>query len=106
MPIIVIACYRPKPGMADRLRESTRSHVDRLRAEGLVTERKPIIMEAADGTIVEVFEWASREAIDRAHSNPNVRAMWEEYDEVCEYVPIADLEEAKTLFSEFAPCDG
>ena len=103
MPIIVIACYRPKPAMADRLRELTRSHVARLRAEGLVTEREPIIMEAADGTIVEVFEWASREAIEQAHGNPNVLAMWEEYDEVCDYVPIGDLDEAKSLFSEFSP---
>ena len=30
-------------------------------------------MRAADGTIVEVFEWRSAEAIQQAHNNPAVR---------------------------------
>lgn len=99
---IVIACYRPKPGMKERLAELTRRHVHRLRAEGLVTDREPIVMEAQDGTVVEVFEWKSAEAIEAAHSNPRVQRMWEEYANICEYVPIAELDEAKQLFSEFA----
>lgn len=99
---IVIACYRPKVGMQKELRELTESHVPRLRAEGLVTERAPIVMEAVDGTIVEVFEWASQEAIERAHSNPTVQRMWEQYAAVCDYIPIALLEEAGKLFSELA----
>jgi diadenosine tetraphosphate (Ap4A) HIT family hydrolase len=100
---IVIACYRPKPGMKDRLLELTRSHVGRLRNAGLVTERAPIALEAQDGTVVEVFEWASREAIERAHADPRVQELWREFGEVCDYVPIADLDEAKQLFAEFAP---
>ena len=32
-----------------------------------MTERAPIVMRAADETIVEVFEWVSREAIEGAH---------------------------------------
>jgi diadenosine tetraphosphate (Ap4A) HIT family hydrolase len=100
---IVIACYRPKAGMKDRLLELTRSHVGRLRSAGLVTERAPIALEAQDGTVVEVFEWASREAIERAHSDPRVQELWREFGEVCDYVPLAELGEAKQLFAEFAP---
>jgi quinol monooxygenase YgiN len=100
---VVVACYRPKPGMKYRLLDLTKSHVSRLRAEGLVTDRNPIAMEPQDGTVVEVFEWASREAIEQAHSNPQVQEMWREYGEVCEYVPLAELDEAKQLFSEFSP---
>ena len=36
-------------------------------------------MEGQDGTIVEVFEWKSREAIALAHSNPAIAKMWQEY---------------------------
>lgn len=100
---IVIACYRPKPGMNQRLAELTRTHLDLLRREDLVTDRKPIAMEAGDGTVVEVFEWKSRAAIDAAHTNPDVQRLWEAYAEVCEYVPIADVSEARELFSEFTP---
>jgi quinol monooxygenase YgiN len=100
---IVIACYKPKPGMEERLIELTRSHVRRLRAEGLVTDREPIAMVAQDGTVVEVFEWRSAEAMEAAHSNPNVQKMWQEYAGLCEYVPVADLAEANQLFSEFSP---
>lgn len=100
---IVIACYRPKPGQQDTLRELLRSHVPRLRSLGLVTERIPIAMEAKDGTCLEVFEWVSEEAIQNAHTNPAVLAMWDEFGKVCDYVPAAQVSEAANLFSEFTP---
>lgn len=100
---IVIVSYRPKPGKTDALRLMMKSHVRRLRAEGLVTAREPILMEAADGTIVEVFEWKSKQAIEVAHGNPAVHAMWQEYAEVCEYVPVGSLAEAQQLFPDFSP---
>lgn len=102
---IVIACYRPKPGRTDDLIALTRAHVPRLRREGLVTDREPVAMTAADGTVVEVFEWASTEALEAAHSNPRVQRMWQEYAEVCEFVPVADVAEAAELFSEFTPLE-
>lgn len=100
---IVIACYRPKPGKTAELHTLLKSHLPTLRAEGLVTERAGIAMAAADGTVVEVFEWASAEAIAHAHENPSVQAMWAAYAEVCDYVPVASLAEASALFSEFTP---
>ena len=75
---IVIAAYRPKPGKAERLKELMHTHVSRLRDEGLATDRRSIVMEAVDGTIIEVFEWVSKEAIAAAHENPAVLAMWGE----------------------------
>ncbi len=100
---IVIACYRPKAGKAEALLELTKTHVARLRARGLVTDRTPIAMQAADGTVIEVFEWASKQAMERAHDDPDVLAMWSEYAEVCDYVPVSSVVEAQQLFSEFAP---
>jgi hypothetical protein len=103
---VVIACYRPKPGKQAALRTLIQEHFPTLRSQKLVTDRAPITMEAEDGTIVEVFEWASKSAIDAAHSNPVVLAMWKEYEAVCDYVPIASVPEAAQLFSEFTPLGG
>ena len=100
---IVIAAYRPKPGKQAELRAAMRTHLPRLRAQGLVTERSSIVMEAADGTIIEVFEWVSKEAIEAAHKNPEVLKMWAEYEAVCDYVPVGEVAEAASLFSEFSP---
>jgi hypothetical protein len=100
---IVIVCYRAKAGQQEALRSLVATHVATLRSIGLVTDRPPMAMEAADGTVVEVFEWASAEAIAGAHAHPEVLAMWEAFGRVCDYVPIAQVAEASALFAEFAP---
>lgn len=100
---IVIACYKPKPGKEDALKKLMETHLQRLKAEGLVTDRESIIMEAKDGTILEVFEWLSAEAIAGAHKNPEVLKMWGEYAEVCDYVPVNTLAEASDMFAGFKP---
>ncbi|SOC54387.1 hypothetical protein SAMN05421879_103100 [Ornithinimicrobium cerasi] len=100
---VVIACYAPRAGREEELHHLAREHVPRLRAEGLVTGREPIISVATDGTVVEVFEWVSEAAIAAAHESAAVRAMWDEFERVSTYVPIGSLTEAARLFSEFAP---
>jgi quinol monooxygenase YgiN len=102
---IVIVGYKPKPGKTEGLKALMKTHVQRLRQEGLATDRESILMEAADGTMVEVFEWVSAEAIQSAHKNPAVLKMWGEYAEVCDYVPVGSLAEAGYLFSDFTPID-
>ena len=105
MGIISIAAYKPRPGKEQMLLELTREHVIILRAQGLATDRAPYAMRAADGTIVEVFEWKSKEAIDSAHANPAVMAMWKRYGEACEYTPLAKIKECSDMFAGFEPID-
>ena len=100
---IVIVGYKPKPGKNEALKALMKTHLPRLKQEGLVTNRASIMMEAADGTIIEVFEWISKEAIENAHTNPAVLQMWSDYAEVCDYVPIGTVAEAADLFSGFEP---
>ena len=85
--------------------ELVRSRVPILRNEGLVTNRVPTIMRSREGTIVEVSEWKSREAIDAAHKNPNVLAMWEKFFDVCDCVPLNMLPEAADMFAGFTPIE-
>jgi len=103
MGVIVIVAYKPKEGKAEALKALMRTHLPRLHKQGLVTNRQSIMMEAADGTIVEVFEWISEEAIRNAHINPEVQKMWGEYGEACDYIPIGTVGEAAQLFSSFKP---
>ena len=101
----MIVAYRPKPGKEGELLEVVRSRVPMLRREGLVTDRVPVLMRARDGTVVEVSEWKSREAIDAAHKNPNVLALWNRFFAVCDCVPLKTLAEAEEMFAGFTPIE-
>jgi len=103
--VIVIVAYRPKPGKEKELLELVGSRVPTLKKENLVTDRTPTIMRAGDGTIIEVSEWKSKEAIDAAHKNPNVLAMWNKFFAVCDCVPLNTLTEAKEMFAGFEPIE-
>lgn len=101
MGVMVIACYRPKPGKEAELLALTKTHVPTLVREGLVEKRPPLAGRAKDGTIVEVFIWKSREAIEAAHKNAAVGAMWARFAELADFVMTRDLAEAGDLFAEF-----
>ena len=102
---MVIACYRPKPGAEAQLLALTRTHVPRLRELGLATGRPVLAMRATDGTIIEVFEWVSAEAVEKAPSPPAVLQMWEEYAAVCDYVPLTAVPGADRPFPGFDPVE-
>jgi len=85
------------------LLELVRNHLPPLRAEGLVTERESIVMRAADGTIVEVFEWVSREAIEGAHKHAAVLDLWKKFEAECWYETPSNLAEFQNMFAHFEP---
>ena len=103
--VCVIVAYHPKPGKEDEVLALVRSRVPNLRKEGLATDREPVIMRSRDGTIIEVSEWKSREAIDAAHKNPNVLTMWNKFFAVCDCVPLNTLVEAQEMFAGFEPIE-
>ena len=97
----VIVAYTPKAGQGEALLAAVRKHLLVLRAENLVSDKPAHVMRAADGTIVEVFEWRSTEAIAAAHHNAAVGALWAEFAAACDYTPLARLAEAGQMFAEF-----
>jgi quinol monooxygenase YgiN len=97
----VIVVYRPKKGKDEQLLQLLRVHVQILREQELATERHPIVMKAGDGSIIEVFEWKSEEAIQRAHENKIVQKLWEQFREVCDYEIPINVKEFHAMFSEF-----
>lgn len=105
MGVVCIACYRPKRGKKRALEQLMREHVKTLRREGLATKRTPIIMRAKDGTVLEVFEWISHRAIDKAHSNRAVLAMWQRFNAACDFVKVGDVAESRDQWASFAPLE-
>ena len=101
----VVVAYRPKPDRHDQLLTAVRKHISVLRAEQLVTDRPAVVMQASDGTILEVFEWRSADAIQTAHGNSAVQALWAEFGAACDYVPLNTLHETSQLFAEFETID-
>ena len=100
---IAIAAYRPRKGQEEALLKEVKNHLPILRSQGLVTDRRSIVMRAQDGTILEVFEWKSAKAIEEAHSNEVVAAMWKRFEDACEYVKLSDLTESGEAFATFEP---
>ena len=103
MGTIVIAVYRPNKGHESELKKLVIDHVPRLRKLGYATSRTPIAMQAEDGTILEVFEWVSKEAIDKAHGDLQIHAMWNEFNKVCTYHPVNEVDECRNMFPGFEP---
>lgn len=98
---IVIVVYRPKPGKEKDLLNLVEEHLPVLKSRQLITDRTPIVMQAADKTIVEIFEWKSRKAIDEAHTDPAVQQLWSRFNEVCDYEIPVNVKEFQSMFSEF-----
>jgi quinol monooxygenase YgiN len=103
MGSIAVACYKPKPGSEAALADLVKRHLPPLREQGLVTDRAPIVMKTANGTIIEIFEWVSPEAVAGAHSNPAVLALWQEFEALCTYEVPSNVPEFQKLFSHFDP---
>jgi quinol monooxygenase YgiN len=97
----VIVAYTPKAGKEQELLAAVKKHLQVLQVEELVTDRPAYVMRAGDGSIVEVFEWRSAEAVQKAHSNPAVHALWAEFGAACDYTPLTKLAEAQQMFAEF-----
>jgi hypothetical protein len=101
---MVIAVFRPKPGKNAELLALRKNHVPKLRGLGLATNRPALAGIAADGSVVEIFEWHEG-AAEAAHKHPEVLAMWAEFEQACDYTTLSTLPEANTMFASFKPID-
>lgn len=102
---IVLAVYRPKPGQDAAARAVIADHVPLLRACGLATSRPVTLLQARDGTYVEIFEWVAGGA-ERAHHDARVMALWDRFAEVCDFLPLAAVPGAELPFPHFRAVEG
>jgi hypothetical protein len=102
-PEVVIALYRPHPGKDAELRALIAQHLPVLRRLELVTDRPPLLLRAADGTYVEIFEWRTAESAGVAHEHPESARVWEAMGKVADFPALQDLAEARERFTHFEP---
>lgn len=103
---VVIAMYTPKAGKAGELLEVLKRHLPLLRELGLATARQSLVMRSfGDGSILEIFEWVSDDAVTQAHEHPRVRAYWADMEKVCTYGAPGSLDEMQNFFPHFEPLD-
>lgn len=105
MGLISVAAFRARPGREDELMRVMDERLPLLRRLKLATERTPILMRSQDGVIIQVSEWTSREAIDRAHQTPEVLALWDRIFDCCEHVKLESLPESQMDFATFEAID-
>jgi hypothetical protein len=105
MALIVICAFRPRKGKEQDLLGVISDHMPTLRSQNLITDRTSIVGRAADGTIIEVFEWKNQAAVDEAHRNLVVRQLWERFEACSEYISLRDVAETQSPFPHFEPLD-
>jgi len=99
--VLSFATYKPKPAQEDALMKLVARHLPKLRDLGFATDRENYIAKSEDGTIIEVFEWASMNAVNAAHQHPDVSDIWEKMTLVAEFLPINRLSELNSPFADF-----
>lgn len=102
MGIISIAAFRAHAGMDDDLTRVLDDRLPLLRRLGLATERPEVRAQSTSGVIITISEWASQAAIEEAHENLEVLALWSRFEACAHPVRLADLPEASEMFATFA----
>jgi len=98
---LALAAYRPRAGKAGELFELLGENVATLRARGHVTDRPAPVVRTGDGDLLVVFEWSSEHAVDDAHVDPEVIAVWERKGQLAEYVPPSALAGSRVSFARW-----
>lgn len=102
-PEIVFAMYRPNAGKEKELEQLVKQHSPTLRKLELITDREVVLARAKNGTIIEVFEWRSKDATKRAHEHPAVAQIWEQMGKYGSFATLGSLDEAASEFPHFTP---
>ena len=100
---VVIVAYRPKPGRQGALEDLLRRQSSRLRAEGYVTDRRPTLMRAGDGTLIQLLEWTT--STQELRGLPAIGEMRAEFEALADFVPLASLPEFGAHFADLEAVD-
>jgi hypothetical protein len=96
-PVKMLVIYRPKAGKAEELLELVKKHWPTLRSLGLSTDEPAIVYRATNKRsgkvfIVEIFSWKDGESSTRAHTAPEVMALWDPMGPIMDGMELAAIE--------------
>jgi hypothetical protein len=98
---VVICSYRPKAGKQPDLVKALEAHVPTLRRLGFATEYPRTLVVSPSGDTIEIFEWVSEEAHQKAGEYDEVRQLWDEIERLADSVPLAAFPETQKPFAHF-----
>jgi hypothetical protein len=95
---ITLCRYWVKPEKEAEFRALLERHWPVFRRLGLVADQPPHLIfrgQERDGRVfyVETFPWKDAQAAERAHSLPEVAAVWEPMGECCTAMEFPDVEQ-------------
>jgi hypothetical protein len=99
MSFIAIACYQPGKDQSGRMKKLVKRHAPLLYQEGLITGRPPVLLESANGILIEIFEWVSKSAKIKAHKNPKILELWREMQRIGKNVSLSRIDEVDDIFA-------
>ena len=84
----VICTYRVRKDKEPEFRALLDRHWPKLRELGMVTSQPSSLFRGLDGEdrpyFVEIFDWRDAAQPEKAHEHPEVMAIWEPMDALCE----------------------
>ena len=106
-PVVVLAVYRvAEKSQADFLRIVGEKREYFLKS-GYTTPRAPIFLRSSSSPefLIDIFEWASEQAIEKAHSDPVVLRYWSEMEGlwIDGGLGLSQLPESDEAFAGFEP---
>src|SRR5690554_6377146 len=96
-----VILYRPHYRKEDELLSQLRAVFPMLRLNGFISDTKVIRLQARDGRLLVIFEWASPEAVDLVGEHPEVQEYWMVQDELSTFGKAADLPEFQKTIPVF-----
>jgi hypothetical protein len=98
---LALAAYRPRPEREDDFLVFLHEELALLRRRGHVTERRAQVMRAPKGELLVVLEWSTDHAVDDAHADSDVLAVWDRKAELAEYIAPAALSGSDIPFARW-----
>jgi hypothetical protein len=98
---LALAAYRPRRADDDELLDLLREDLATLRSRGHVTDRPAPVVRTGDGDLLVVLEWSSEHAVDDAHADTAVMAVWERKARLAEYVAPSAIAGSDTPFARW-----
>jgi hypothetical protein len=97
---ITLCRYWVKPEKEEEFRKLLERHWPVFTELGLVADRPPHLVfrgQDQDGRVfyVETFPWKNAEAVERAHSLPEVASVWEPMGDCCTEMEFRDVQQVE-----------
>lgn len=108
-PIVVMAVYRVAVSKQTEMLRVIREKREYFSRVGYMTSRIPTLVRSPKNPefMIDIFEWSSEDAIEKAHADPVVRRLWSRMEElwIDGGLGLEKLPESEEAFAGFEAVD-